>query len=666
MTQQDNDARLVAAIDFETYYSTKDGYTLSALTPYEYTHDARFDAYLVAVAFSDKRPTFVGNPKDFDWSSVSGAQLLAHNAAFDGMVLRRLEELGIVPEEPRDWLDTADMVAFLGVTRNLKNACKELLGLEVSKAVRTAMDGKTDRDLSPSELEDLLEYGGSDADECLRLFVEFGDKWPEWERRISTQNREAAWRGIAVDTAAVEAGLAALAAVQDKAVRALPWVIEGKPAGSLPALTEAVRALGLPVPPSFRKNDPRFLEWAKEHGDKCPFLQARIDYASVTPHIARLQNLAAHLSDGLYHSDVRYFGTHTGRTASGTGRESESASKINLLNLPKAAVFGVDMRGMFVPRPGYKFIIYDYGQIEARVIKWLAGDSDFVEMLAQEGNIYQAEAVKMGWAQPKGPSLKKTNKQLYQLAKACCLGLGYGMSAGKFILSCKSMGLELDPLPVGQWPEIDRRLQFILANQAGICNGYDKPENVAAVGTFLRFDGIVSEWRRANRKVVDYWRSLENALRKSATAELDVHYFRLPSGRLKPYFRPRIKAEPKVYTDPETGQPKTQVRQALTAAVIKDRPAVFFHGGSLAENITQATARDLMAQGAVDIERMYPQCKFMWSCYDEVIFEAPESECEELSKAIPGIMCNGPSISEWIDCKLPLEVEGGVFDRYCK
>lgn len=591
--------RLIAAVDFETFYDSKAGYSLTNLTPYEYVHDDRFNAYLIAVAYSDGRPTFVGSPKEFDWASITNAQLLAHNAAFDGMVLNRLMELGIAPEEPRDWLDTADMVAFLGVTRNLKNACKELLDLEVSKAVRTAMDGKTDKDLNEFDYKALIEYGGSDADECLALFLKYGDQWPQIERDISNQNREAAWRGIFVDEEAVIKGINTLSEKQSEAARQLPWVAEGKPAGSLPALASAVQQLGLPVPPSFRKNDPRFLEWEAANAKYCPFIQARIDYASVTPHIARLQNLRDHLHEGLYHSDVRYFGTHcltgehevftrdgwvrlsdwdgrdimqwdpftcklvgylpakkfvakntedrmveiitekvrcvmtlghtvpmlrmkklksgitefssfslkaeglletlrrgeelsvpfyetyygdmylysressspsgplvlpqkltaanvryvkpaetvycaegtrtgfflcryratvfvtgnTGRTASGSGRggDSETASKINLLNLPKAKVFGVDMRGVFIPRPGYKFIIYDYGQIEARVIKWLAGDYEFVDALKREGNIYQAEAVKMGWAEPGGPSLKKTNKDLYQLAKACCL-----------------------------------------------------------------------------------------------------------------------------------------------------------------------------------------------------------------------------------------------------
>lgn len=661
-----NCAPLVASVDFETFYDTKDGYTLTNLTPYEYVHDTRFNAYLVAVAFSDDRPSFVGHPKDFDWSQLKGVTLLAHNATFDGMVLTRLEELGIVDASPREWLDTADLAAYLGVSRNLKTACRELLNMEVSKAVRTAMDGKTDLDLNEQELKDLLEYGAADAEECLLIFKKFQQCWPEIERKISTQNRNAAWRGINVDVDAVKKGIVTLGLIQTDAASKLPWVAKGEKAGSMPALSAAVRDLGLEPPPSFRKNDPRFLVWQEQHKDDCPFLQARIDYASVTPHIARLQNLNAHLHDGLYHSDIRYFGTHTGRTASGSrGEDSPAASKLNLLNLPKAPVFGVDMRGVFIPRPGHKFIIYDYGQIEARVVKWLAGDTDFVKMLQTEGNIYQAEAVKMGWASPGGPSLKHTDKNLYQLAKCCVLGLGYGMSAAKFIHSCKSMGLDLPPIPKEQWPEFGRRERFLLANQMNILDPYD-PAFENDVGVFLRSHSVVSLWRRTNSKVTDLWSMLEKSLRTAALANKDVHYFQLPSGRLKPYFRPRVKVEASVFVDPETGEKKTNVRQAVTAAVIKDRPASFFHGGSLTENLVQATSRDIMAQCAVEIEDRFPQCKYMWSCYDEIIFEVPEDDCEEMNKLIPQVMCHGDYVSKWIDDNLPLEVEGGICDRYCK
>lgn len=249
-----------------------------------------------------------------------------------------------------------------------------------------------------------------------------------------------------------------------------------------------------------------------------------------------------------------------------------------------------------------------------------------------------------------------------------CLGLGYGMSAWKFVQSCRAQSTDLAVVPRSEWPrdlETDRRYRFILANQLMVTD-IDDPKFERDIGEFLTADRVVRDWRRANKKVVDYWAALNKSLRSSAEAGKDVHYFRLPSGRVKPYFRPRIKPEATVVIDPDTMAKRTQIRSALTAAVIKDKPAVFLHGGSLTENITQATSRDIMAYAALDIETDYPWIRYMWSCYDEIIFEVPEDRAEEANKIVPYYMCHGPSISKWVDNKLPLEVEGGIFDRYCK
>ena len=35
------------------------------------------------------------------------------------------------------------------------------------------------------------------------------------------------------------------------------------------------------------------------------------------------------------------------------------------------------LRGCLVPEPGKAFVVYDFSQIEARVVAWLAGQTDF-------------------------------------------------------------------------------------------------------------------------------------------------------------------------------------------------------------------------------------------------------------------------------------------------
>lgn len=410
------------SIDFETYYSSKDGYSLKGMTPHQYVNDPRFDAYLVAIA-SESGERFTGRPQDFCWGSLKGATLVAHNAGFDGMVLKRLIELGQVDDFQYDLVCTADMVAYLCRPRNLKDSSKLLLGREMSKAVRTNMDGKHFSDVvneGPKAVEALLNYAGDDAVNCLDLFLQYGDEFPQRERIISQRNREACWKGVAVDLEQVEEGLKKLGLVKWEAQRALPWVDEGRMAGSISALSAHAASLGLPIPKSFKKDDPEMMEWVAKYAPTNPFIKARLDLASVNPHIARLEslkNIAA--ADGIGRFSVLYFGTHTGRASGSAGAETSSSSKYNILNLPKAPVFGVDMRSMLKARDGHTFVIFDYAQIEARIVQWLAGNDAFLEIVRREGNMYQAAAKTMGWFPMDGVNLKKNDPKLYQLAKAC-------------------------------------------------------------------------------------------------------------------------------------------------------------------------------------------------------------------------------------------------------
>lgn len=83
------------------------------------------------------------------------------------------------------------------------------------------------------------------------------------------------------------------------------------------------------------------------------------------------------------------------------------------------------------------------------------------------------------------------------------------------------------------------------------------------------------------------------------------------------------------------------------------------------ENIVQASCRDIMTYGCVEIEEKHPNWEFKFSVYDEVVFEVPEDECELARVEIPRIMTKGDRIASWTE-GLPLEVEGDIVERYCK
>ena len=128
---------LSVAIDFESYYDTD-----TSVTTMGAWHYARAtDIYMVSMYFDDGG-AYVGSPFDAPWDECDGLNWIMHNAAFDLTLFDALVESGTVPPvKPRFVFDTADLSAWLGYPRSLKEAASELLGIKMSKDTRTNMKG---------------------------------------------------------------------------------------------------------------------------------------------------------------------------------------------------------------------------------------------------------------------------------------------------------------------------------------------------------------------------------------------------------------------------------------------------------------------------------------------------------------------------------------------
>lgn len=664
---------MAVAFDFESFYDKKAKYSLKCMSPYDYVRDPRFDAYLVSFRTAAGEG-YVGSPSDFDWTCLEGAHLIAHNATFDGMVLNRLFEQGVVKKFNYLLDCTADMCAFLNAGRSLADAAKNLLGIVLSKQVRSDMDGKKLCHLSAVELDALLEYGGSDSDVCYALWEGFSNKWPEWEREISRENRAACWRGVHIDVEATRLGLAILKKKNAEAEALLPWVKEGLAAGSTPQLKKHAISIGMPVPKSFNKQLPEMQAWVEEHKNDHKFIQARLDYASTNPHVARLESMLEIVDpEGIVRFDSLYYGSHTGRCSGGKSEKGTGGARMNFFNMPKGEkkdgiVHGVDIRGLITPRPRHKFGIWDYSNIEPRVTHWLAGNVEFLSLVAKE-NIYQVNAKMMGWFPKDGKGMKNDFPALYQLSKACVIGLSYSMGGAKFMGECDKYNAPLDPIPVHEW-NLDRSLKFVLLNVAKI--DYRDPANAELVSKFLAANKVVQLWRAANPRIasrdpkIGLWAKLQNELETAAKNGEKVHYFRLPSGRRKGFFNPHFRVETTMNIDPDnpTGPKKQTLRKQLFAQNTMGGDYESLHGGVIVENIVQAVARDIMFWGAMDGVKADPDFHYIGNIYDEVVFEIPDEKTEIANKVLPEFLCGG-SASAWTK-GLPLAVEGGIKEKYEK
>lgn len=704
------------ALDTETYYDKK-SYSVAgknALTMRQYADDKRFRCYLVSLAVEKKVAVERGMdtsgwepveftvpdtgkrlelfavampPEKVKWSELDGATLCIHNANFDCEVLRRLERDGAIPKFRRKVVDTADLLSYCGIRRSLQAGMKLVYGVEVSKKVRSDMDGKTPEMLSPEEYDALYRYGTDDAIHCYMLWAALGRKWPYVERRMSELNRESNMRGILCDVDLVEAGLERLRRIYSDGASKLPWMNaenpeDRYPASSCPALARWLEAHGYQIPRSFNKNGNDFMDWRKaldpaKDSELIGILDARIAVTGTQPHIARLETMLAQVDeDGRLHPGFVYFGAHTGRfTAGVAGERTEDNKKsgddpknLNLLNMAKKPVYGVDLRAMYVAGPGRKLVIADYSQVEARALLWLVDDEQMCEALSDgKSNLYQLTAVKMGWCKP-GDDIKHSDPSTYQLAKQCVLGLGYSMGTYTFLLRLEASGIEVKSVPKSEWTDEDLNgCSFVFRKQAFVDPA--DPADEHRCGQIIWTRRVVETWRSANWRIagsVDpetgfrnggFWREQQATLVRAASAKAPRFWVDMPSGRRKTYHEPVVCMK-------SDGMGERGSRYYMARPVLGGR-SVILNGGKLTENLVQAFCRDILVSSIVEIADRHPAWEYLFNVYDEVVFSVPESEADYALREIGDIMCRGENIREWTK-GLPLGVEGCVSDHYTK
>lgn len=241
------------------------------------------------------------------------------------------------------------------------------------------------------------------------------------------------------------------------------------------------------------------------------------------------------------------------------------------------------VRTVFIPRPGFTFVVADFSAIEARVLAWLAGEKWRMKVFEEGGDIYCASAEQMFHV----PVVKHgINGELRQKGKVAELALGYGGAAG----AIKSM------------------------DKAGSI-----PEDEIA--------GIVERWRSASPEIVRFWHKLELGCRQVILREAtepvikrgvvcsvsdSTLWISLPSGRKLAYVHPRI------------GKNRFDRDSIMYDGIneIKRWTGIETFGGKLVENVTQAVARDCLAETMKAVEAA--GYEIVMHIHDEIVVEVPD------------------------------------------
>lgn len=582
------------ALDFETFYNGS--FSVRTLGNWAYTRDPRFDAYMLSIC--DGSEYWVGHPRDFDWKSLEGAFLISHNAAFDSTVYESLVERGLVPSvEYAGWQCTANLCAYVCGYRDLANSFEALFNEPVSKAMRNWMSNRHWSDVVakyPEKARLMKEYALQDVRRCWLIWRHFNHLWPDHEKRLSEITLRATKIGTHVDLLLLEEYLAAASEAKHDIELSIPWCPE-EAASSPQAIAEHCQKVGIPVPPLKKTDEAGFDEWESFYGARFDWVKNIGLWRQVAKILSTLTTFKERLRpDGTVEVPLKYFGAHTGRWSGDAG--------LNFLNLRKEPLElpsgkQIDVRKLCIASPGKRFIIADYAQIEPRVLAWVVGDKEFLKAVQGGMSVYEAHArATMGWT---GGVLKNENKDLYALAKARVLGLGYGCGWEKFIAVARSMaGLELSE-------EESRK--------------------------------IVADFRESNKRIVAFWNANADALRTSLKEPGDhkVHEIELPSGRVMRYpeLREKIMQSPGVVLNPKTGDKEGGMRTRRDVTCFLGGIPKSIHGAFLTENVVQAIARDIFVDGFLRLDDMGLHLPF--HSYDEFVVDAPpDVSVEEVRTAL--------------------------------
>jgi DNA polymerase len=409
---------------------------------------------------------------------------------------------------------------------------------------------------------------------------------------------------------------------------------------------------GLVLPNAQRGSLEQALDDPNLADDVRRILLARLSVSGITA--SKLTTALRRLSaDGRLRDALGYYGTQTGRWI-GRGFQPQNLPRVArklafddavdaALARDRERLIGVAHRaGVSVSQvlsslvracvhapPGKVQGIADYVSIEPQVLHWLADDPGIETFRAGLDN-YKQMAARIYKVRP-----DEISDEQRRLGKPLEIGCGYRMGADRFRTYAETFGVDWRSVPftalelVETWRDAHEAI-------AGTRTG-DNME-----GTVIREGGL--------------WRELEGAATyairtgpvqagkcvwEMREADPICH---LPSGREMVYADARLEDLP---------TPWGKQRETMTYDRLGARVAV--HGGKLAENITQAVARDILCDAMLRLEA--DSIRTVLHIHDEVVAELDHAEDLQRMK---DIMEQSP---EWAE-DLPIKVEACASGRY--
>jgi len=599
----------IITLDFETYYA-KD-FSLTKATTEEYIRDDRFEVIGVAVKENKDETTWFtgthGEVSDFlhtyDWANSA---LLAHNASFDGAILSW--NFGIKPKAVFDTLCMARALHGVDAGGSLSALVERYnlgrKGTEVLDAL-----GKKRLDFETADLEQYGKYCINDVELTWALFHRLLDEgFPEKELKVIDVT-------IKMFTDPVlNLNLPLLEQHLEDTKERKACMADKDTLMSNDRFAEILKSLNVDPPTktslrtaktawAFAKTDEGFKELASHKDVRVQALVAARLGNKSTLEETRTQRFIDIAKRGKLPVPIKYYAAHTGRWG--------GDDKINLQNLPSRGQNGGKLKKAIIPPEGYVMIDCDSSQIEARIVAWMAGQTDLVDAFEKGEDVYKIMASAIYQK-----DVAEVSAHERFVGKTTILGAGYGMGSNKFKAQLKTFGMDIEEGEASRiirvyretYPQIPKLWQ-----EAGRCLEAIHTNRPAPFG----LEGVVS---------FDH-------VKKG---------FLLPSGLWQRY---------ETLQQVIDSENKTQYEYKTRRGVVK------LYGGKVVENLCQAIARCVIAEQMVKMSKRY---RVVLTVHDAVACIAPKAEAKEAQAYIETCMKWRP---DWAH-NLPLNCESGIGNNY--
>jgi DNA polymerase len=611
----------IYTIDLETYYA-KD-FSLTKQTTEEYVNDPRFEVIGLAIKKNEGITQWYSGD-DVAWFlnkfDFSEAMIVCHNTMFDAAILAW--RYGV---NPKVWADTMSMARFVhGVHESASLASlsqKYGVGTKGTEVVNAF--GKRRQDFGKDDLARYAEYCINDVDLTYEIFTQMiGGGFPKKELKII----DLTLRMYINPVLEIDQGILALRLkdIREEKQKALASIKQRlqvvdeedvrKTLASNKQFASLLTSYNIEVPmkpspanpdnkiPALGKKDAGFIDLQKNEDEFIQLLCAVRLGTKSTMEEGRVENFMniASRNTGKLPIPLNYCGAHTSRWS---GKD-----KINLQNLPSRDPKKKALKNSIVAPSGHLIIDCDSSQIEARVLAWLADQSDVIEAFANKQDVYRL----MGAAIYKKDPEDITKEERF-LSKTVVLGCGFGTGWKKLQAELKAAGVEKDD-----------------ATCKSIINIY-RDKNFK----------IVQMWDEAGSALMSMVRKESYRIGKRDCLGFDSDGIRLPSGYKIYYPGLDVKME---------GEKKRFFYESR-----KGKENLWY--GTLIENVVQGMARCIVAEQMLLISKRY---RPVLTVHDAVAIVAPEEEKDEAVAFVESCMSHVP---KWA-AGCPIACESGVGYSY--